>query len=450
MTICMYNIYLPEEVIIPGIHYFITFCTFDYVGNQSCNPFGILIIHPRIDWLSPNSGSTGDIITINGWGFAWFNKYDQSNDYISLDNFKVGSENIVEITPTTLSFIIPQEITCSGSVKKSVNVTVNGVSSSAHRDLMVYAPSPAVNIVSPLQDSQVCPDINVTGTFTDNSGCGIDYIKVNGVNAQIRGNTYSANITASTTGPMTITVEIKDKAGGVATVTRNVNVVSPSITSISPLYGPPGTVVTINGNCFSTDKSEDKIIIAGYQGAGQYYRLVSNTLTGGDIISVSANQIQISIPGNSPGGDNSIYVKVNNFASNTETFFVDPLLSIIYEPCPGKFYSTGGAGYHFGSKVQIYDSLSGAWYDYEPPQYNNAQIFVDNYGNMPPLDPCTDVVGNYGNIPTLAAPTIYFSSCFPNPPVTLKLRVNNHLTRPDGSPSISGEYYLIVKYACGF
>jgi len=376
----------------------------------------------------------------------------------------VGPAYITNITPTSITFIIPDGITCSGSVKKSLNVTVNGVSSVNPVDLIVNVPLPSVSISTPVENAQVCPQINVSGTFTDNSGCGIDYIMVNGGYADISGNGYTKNIEFASIGTKTIVVEIKDRAGGVVTTTRNVNVVEASISSITPLYGPPGTEVTINGNCFSQNKSDYKITLTGYTRVPWNNRAIIKCnystsppcLTDSLVItSASSNSVSFTIPQDIVGADNSVSINIKEFSAGSINFFVDPLLSGIGLPCPGQIYSTGGiysiegGGINYDSKVQIYDPFSGAWYDYKPPQYNNAQIFIDNDGSQDDKDPCKQLVGDYGNIRNLPAPTIYFTSCSANPPVTIKLRINNYHTRPDGTLSISGEYYLTVNYACG-
>ncbi len=419
------------------------FCTSDHVGNLNCNPFFSLTVHPRIDYLYPDNGEPGDLITIYGWGFAWFDRDTPWEDYITINNTVLENIYIMDITPTTISFIVPSGITCSGSQKKSVNVTVNEVSNITPRDLMVNSPLPSISITSPVENANVCPTFTVTGNFTDNSGCGIEYIKVNDEQASIVGNTFSANVTASSTGNMTITVEIKDKAGGVATVSRNVNVISPSISSISPLYGPPGTTVTINGNCFSPTKSDYKITLTGYTKVPGNNRAITrcNYDTSPPcftsflvVTSASANSMSFQVPQDIVGETNSVSINIKGFSAGSINFFVDPLMEGVDKYCPTNFaiFKTG-TGVVYGSRVQA-KTVLGQWVD-------TSYGFLDNDPNKGLCDRCTCVCTVLCNDPKLPVPKLTFGWCVATAGENVPLRIVNPSLRPDGSLSVSNVIY---------
>jgi hypothetical protein len=122
MTICVQNVILPEEIYAPGQNS-LDFCTSDYVGNLNCNPFYSVWVYPTIDWLSQDYGKPGDLVTIMGWGYKWFNQYS-GQDYITINGVEVLPEYIISVTENTIQFRVPSYVS-SGELKVYVNDTAS-------------------------------------------------------------------------------------------------------------------------------------------------------------------------------------------------------------------------------------------------------------------------------------------------------------------------------------
>ncbi|HYY73009.1 MAG TPA: IPT/TIG domain-containing protein [Candidatus Bathyarchaeia archaeon] len=187
---------------------------------------------PNVSGLNPTSGPAGTSVTISGSNFG----SSQGNSTVTF--------NGTQATPTSWSATRIVAPVPSGASTGNVVVTVGGVASNG---MTFTVSSPSISSLS-LSQGPVGAAITITGT---NFGAtqGTSTVTFNGTQATASSwSSSSINVavpSGATSGNVVVTVGALASNGVSFTVTP-----PPSITSISPTFGPIGGIMTITGNNF--------------------------------------------------------------------------------------------------------------------------------------------------------------------------------------------------------
>lgn len=183
------------------------------------------LIAPAINSFTPASGPSGTSVTIKGLNFTG----------ASAPQFNGVAASVFSITPTLITATVPAAAT-SGRITVTTAV---GTATSAG----TFAVKPTIAAFSP-GAGPVGTSVVITGSkFTGTTG-----VTFNGINSAFVVNS-STQITATvpsgaTTGPIRVVTP-----SGTGKSATNFDV-APTITSVTPLNGPPGTSVVIRGLTF--------------------------------------------------------------------------------------------------------------------------------------------------------------------------------------------------------
>jgi RHS repeat-associated protein len=288
-------------------------------GVSSKNSPNFIVPAPQITGISPSSGPSNTLITINGSGF----QATQGSSAVQINgsNATVRTWSDTQITATPIS----------GTTSGPVRVRVNNVFS--NQEFTFTFPSPIITSISP-STGPVETQVTVNGT-----GFGASQGTIN-----FDGWPATTIISWSDT---QIVAAVPDTAmtGAVTVTTSNVTtpaniyftVASPQITSISPSTGPPGTPITIYGSGFRPQRS------AG----GNSFTLAFNGVSATSIQSWGPNQISATVPAAATTGS----VKISGFGdtSNVDVVFTtaNPVVSSL-SPSSGPVGTTiqiNGSGF---------------------------------------------------------------------------------------------------------
>jgi RHS repeat-associated protein len=191
--------------------------------------------NPVITGLVPSSGPVTTQVQINGSGFG----ATQGSSTITFNG--VPGTNITW-HDTQITATVP-----TSAVTGAVKVTVGGVSSNT--DIIFTVPPPHISSISPTSGGVNTP-VTVTGSGFGNPSSPL--IRFNGTSASFT--TWSdtqiqATVPATTTGPVQVTVNNILSNNDVQFTLPN-----PVVSSVSPVDGPVGTPVTINGSGFGAQQ----------------------------------------------------------------------------------------------------------------------------------------------------------------------------------------------------
>jgi len=251
------------------------------VGGNTSNgvPFSVI---PQISTLSPNSGPTGASVTINGTGFG----ETQGTSTVTF--------NGTAATPSSwsaTSIVAPVPV---GASTGPVVVTVGGQASSG----ITFTVIPTINTLSPTA-APVGTSVTITGSGFGATQ-GTSTVQFNGTTATPSSwSTTSIAVpvpTGATSGPVVVTVG--GNAGNGVTFT-----VLPQISTLSPNFGPIGTVVTITGTSFGATQGSSSVTFNG---------------TAAIPSSWSATSIVVPVPPGATTGN--VVVTVGGLASNGVSF----------------------------------------------------------------------------------------------------------------------------------
>lgn len=186
---------------------------------------------PTISSISPTSGYVGTSVTINGGNFSNATAVKIGT---TLQSFRIVSSSRITFT------------VASGSTTGAVSVSNSAGTATGATFTVLQVVNPlTITSVSPLS-GPIGTQVNLTGTgFT-----AVNVVKLNGVSIQFSTGSNSSMIFIVPPGSTTGNIVLSDIYGNVAngpvyTVTANT---LPYLYSISPLSGPPGTVVTLTGD----------------------------------------------------------------------------------------------------------------------------------------------------------------------------------------------------------
>jgi hypothetical protein len=189
---------------------------------------------PTISGFTPTSGSVGTQVTITGSNFTGATSVNFSNNVSA--SFTVSSDTHISTTVPT------------GAITGPISVSTLGGTATSANTFSVSSSPPAISGFSPASGA-VGTSVTITGSnFTGASSV-----------------TFSSNVSASFTvdsdtqisttvpsgainGPLSVTT-----LGGTATSSGSftVNASAPTVSGISPVFGPEGTPVTITGSNFT-------------------------------------------------------------------------------------------------------------------------------------------------------------------------------------------------------
>ncbi|MDP3541634.1 MAG: IPT/TIG domain-containing protein [Elusimicrobiota bacterium] len=263
-------------------------------------PFTVL--DPAVGGVSPGSGPIGTIFTITGNGFGPY----------------AGANTRVLIGGTTAALSLWNDTTIKGTIPALPPGVVpvwlersagSGVSSSATSYFNVTTPEVATLTPS---SAPIGAPFTITGTSFGAYAGANTRVTFNGVIAPLSV-WNDIQITGTVPGSLepgeaVLVVERAFGTGLSASATQAFFVLAPSISTISPSYGPVGTVVTVNGSGFGPYSGTlTKLLVGGATvplsvwndttirwtvpaslGDGEYPVVVERSPAGGTVVSASA------------------------------------------------------------------------------------------------------------------------------------------------------------------
>lgn len=199
------------------------------------------VVRPKINGISPSSGTPGTPVTLTGSGFGaapgsvWFGSVQAS---------------ITSWTTTSIDTIVPPGVTSSSLVVNASGIDSNNPGFSI--------PRPTVDSFFPLS-GRYGNSITITGTNFGTINAPAT-VKFNGTPATAASTWTNTTIvaavpTGASTGPITVTPSFN---GPTFTV-----IPPPSISQLSPNTGPSNTVVTITGVGFGSPQGTSTITFNG-------------------------------------------------------------------------------------------------------------------------------------------------------------------------------------------
>jgi hypothetical protein len=217
------------------------------VGGQASNGVAFtLLAQPSITSLSPNSGSGGTLVTITGSNFG----ATQGASAVSF-NGTIASPS--SWSATSIAAPVP-----TGATTGNVTVTVGGQISNG---VVFTVPAPRITSLTPTSGAAGV-SVTIKGTSFGASQ-GTSTVAFNGIVSTPTAWTntsISAPVpSGATTGNIVVTVAAQASNGLIFTVP------APSISSLSPTSGSPGTSVTIKGTNFGSTQSASIVTFNGIQ-----------------------------------------------------------------------------------------------------------------------------------------------------------------------------------------
>lgn len=210
--------------------------------------FTVTASGPSISGLTLTQGPVGATFTVQGSNFG----SPQGSSTVTLSGAPMSAANW---TATSFDVTVP-----SGAVSGPVVVTVGGVQSNGVN--FTVTPPPAITSIAPTS-GPIGTNVVITGTnFGPTVGTIQSFVTFNGI--QTRASNWSnTSITApvptgATTGNVIVTVGGIQSNGVTFTVTP-----APSITTLTPNFGPTGTSVTIAGANFGASQGTSTVTFNG-------------------------------------------------------------------------------------------------------------------------------------------------------------------------------------------
>ncbi len=322
-----------------------------YLTNEKGTVYGstITVTLPvvSVTSIAPNSGRAGDRITISGSHFG-----DKSTIEVKFAN---ATATVAEATPSTVVVLVPSNISTNNYYNREIPVTVK-VGGQQVNGYTIFNVIPTAKDFSP-KTGTFGSTITITG---DNLPQSSAYY---GISVSF-GNT-NASITQFTPGSMTVVVpagvteerlKVRFTALGQTTELPGEFVITPpTISSVNPAAGLPGSSFTISGTGFNPGN--------GYYGGLNTVKLGTQTAT---ITSASASSITATVPTGLALGNYPISVStgVHTVTAAQEYTVESPKIT-------GFFPASGTVG----TEVVISGSFSGS-------QYSSSVLFGSVSGNI--------------------------------------------------------------------
>jgi IPT/TIG domain len=373
----------------------------------------------------PNFGPPGTVVTIQGTGFG----PSSASSYLTVLSPLTGTW----ITWATTSWSDTEIIASVPATMRNglvyLNATVNGLQSIGTEPFTVGVP-PNIGSYSPLSGRpETVLTIHGTG-FGASQGSGFVsvYSAETGTWTTWKPRSWSDTEIVVPT-PATMPnglVYLSVTADGLANIGTYPYTVGipPVITSYSPLFGPPGTAVTIHGTGFGASQGSSFVPV---------YSAETGTSTTWKSTSWSDTEITVSVPSKISNGQVYLGVTVNglqNIGTSAFRVGIPPVLSS-YSPEfgePGTVVTIHGSG--FGPKqgdsyFRILSTVTGTYTTWSPTSWNDTEIVAPVPANLPLgkvyLSVEVNEVQSYGwDAFTVGVPPLITSySPFSGPPATL-------------------------------
>ena len=291
----------------------------DFTINPPATP-------PTITGFTPTNGIVGATVTINGTNFD----PNSDNDYVGFQ----AADGWVLATVTSASQNQLVVTVPDGAIAGQISVQAGDPFCESSIAFTVTPPPAPVSIL------QVTPDSGPVGGQVLITGAGFsttaanNVVQFNGVSATVvyaaTGVIIATVPVGATSGPITTTV-----AGTTATSDSNFTVAtatasSPTITSISPTFGPVDATVTISGSNFDATPGNNRVDFVG---------AAANDLSTATISSASSTQLVVAVPFGAKSG--LICVTVAGLLGCSADIFSVPVPTISsFGPINGEVGST--------------------------------------------------------------------------------------------------------------
>jgi len=271
--------------------------------------FSVTLI-PTLTTFSPATGPVGTTVTINGSNYS----------AVIADNIvKFGTVQAVVTSGTgnQLTVTVP-----AGATTQPISVTVTGLTATSSTSFEVTVP-PIITSFSPA-NGPIGTTVTIDGSnFSINISNNI--VKFGTVRAAVISATSSQLSvivpSGATSQPISVTVdELTAFSGTSFSVT-----VPPTIVSISPLFGPIGTEVTITGTNFSNTPSENTVLFGA----------IAATVT-----TSTATQMTVTVPAGATTQPISVIVTGLTSLSSTSFTVTIPPVIMSFSPASGPVGTT--------------------------------------------------------------------------------------------------------------
>ncbi|MFI5158367.1 MAG: IPT/TIG domain-containing protein [Sphingobacteriales bacterium] len=217
-----------------------------YITNEKGTAFGALssvtLPVPTASSTSPSSGRSGDQITISGQ----FYSATTANVQVSFNGVQAG---IVSVSSTQIVATVPSGINAADNTQVPIQVSLAGQTLS-----LPYS----FTILANYKDySPKSGPIGTVITFTGDNLPSYYYYGYQSISvlfgtaSEILGNNYSQATVPSNITANNFQISVTE-SGRTFTLPGTFNVTAPTITSISPASGLPGSTVTVTGTDFPT------------------------------------------------------------------------------------------------------------------------------------------------------------------------------------------------------
>ena len=241
--------------------------------------------------MTPASAKAGDQVVLNG------NFFSLTKEEISV-TFGSIQANVVEVTSTKITVIVPTGITTNYGNQISVSLSAGGQNLNISYSFTIL---PSVKGFSP-SSGPAGTTMTLNGDNLQNYYYNNLKIYFGSVQATITG--YSQNtVTVTVPGNLTEVKSIISFDNGVKTdLPGDFTLTAPTITSLFPAKGLPGSSFSIVGTNFPTN---------------QYYSNGNLNVTIGDVqanvYATSSSQLDVTIPNNLPAGDHKVKIHTGPF-----------------------------------------------------------------------------------------------------------------------------------------
>jgi gliding motility-associated-like protein len=278
----------------------------------------IVTFTPVITSFTPISGPVGTTVTIEGTNFG-----TTPSDNIVL--FGTVQAAVSAATSTQLAVIVPV-----GATTQLIYVTANGLTANSGTSFTITAPTSDPPVIT-----SFTPASGPVGTTVTISGSNFS---TNISNNIVRFGTVQAAVISATATQLTVIVPagatnqpIYVTVNGLTAYTNTSFIVTfpPVIASFTPISGPVGTTVTIEGTNFCATPADNIVLFGTVQAA---------------VLSATATQLTVIVPAGAT--TQPIYVTANGLTANSGTSFTvtappsDPPVITTFNPASGPVGTT--------------------------------------------------------------------------------------------------------------
>ena len=228
----------------------------------SAGPLGITVPNTYAAHIS--TGSQG-ALTLGGSGLASGDTFSVSNSGVTLGAPVYGG-SIASNAPTSAQ--LPVTVSATASLgPKDIAVSANGVTSVLSGGIVIVNPQPSSIVVAPTSGTvDGGTGVSISGQ-NFRSGAQVFFGGLPATNVQVVNSTTIQAVTpTNAAGGTNVVVVNSDGTWGVETNAFTYSGLPPQISNVSPLSGPPATLVNITGAEFSSRISDVAVLFNGVPG----------------------------------------------------------------------------------------------------------------------------------------------------------------------------------------